>query len=197
MDFPFKISNSLPYILLPILCIFFDEALKISWINTNDILRALVDNSGHGTIAFLSWLAVAGIDKRGLAESTLCCLMACAIDVDHFIMAKSYSLKDALSLPKRPPFHSTSILVPILPLTIVFAIYYPTFWTLPFLTTVSVISHHIRDGHRRGIWFWPIGSTPAIPYWLYLVTIVLLPLLTTFFIVKINARMRVDVTSNV
>lgn len=93
MDFPFKISNSLPYILLPILCIFFDEALKISWINSNHIFRALVDNSGHGAIAFLSWLAVAGMDKRGLAESIFCGVMACAIDVDHFVMAKSYSLK--------------------------------------------------------------------------------------------------------
>jgi hypothetical protein len=93
MNFPLKISDSLPYALLPIFCVFFDEALKISWINSSDILRALFDNSGHGTIAFLSWLAVAGINNRGFAESVLCGVMASAIDLDHFVMAKSYTLK--------------------------------------------------------------------------------------------------------
>ena len=93
MNFLFKISDSLAYILLPILCVFFDETLKISRVNTSDILRALVDSSAHGTIAFFSWIAVVGLTRRGVFQSFFCAFFACAIDLDHFIMAKSYSLK--------------------------------------------------------------------------------------------------------
>ena len=51
----------------------------------------------------------------------------------------------------------------------------PYLQSLPYLFAVAIISHHLRDGHRRGLWFWPIGSTPAIPYWLYVVCIVAFP----------------------
>ena len=40
---------------------------------------------------------------------------------------------------------------------------------------VAVISHHLRDGNRRGLWFWPFGSTPPLPYWLYISCTVALP----------------------
>ena len=93
MNFPVKFSQSLPYVLLPISCIFFDETLKISWINSSSIFRALVDNSAHAFFAFLSWLAVAGITRRGIAESVFCAVLASAIDLDHFIMAKSLKMK--------------------------------------------------------------------------------------------------------
>ena len=96
MNFPFKISNNLPYILLPILCVFVDETLKIPKVNRSDILRALVDSCGHGTIAFLSWIAVAGMNRRGVFESFFCGALSCAIDSDHFMMAKSYILKVGL-----------------------------------------------------------------------------------------------------
>ena len=93
MKFSFVVSTTLPYVLLPILCLVFDETLKISRINSSDILRAFFDNMAHGAIAFLSWLAVAGINKRGFAESVFCGVLACAIDVDHFVMAKSFNMK--------------------------------------------------------------------------------------------------------
>ena len=41
--------------------------------------------------------------------------------------------------------------------------------SLPYLFAVAVISHHLRDGHRRGLWFWPLGSTPPLPYWVYII----------------------------
>ncbi|XP_064214056.1 transmembrane protein 267 [Tribolium castaneum] len=31
----------------------------------------------------------------------------------------------------------------------------------------SFVSHHTRDATRRGFWFYPFGSTPPIPYFLY------------------------------
>ena len=51
--------------------------------------------------------------------------------------------------------------------------------SLPYLFTVGVISHHLHDGNRRGLCFWPLGSTPPLPYWIYICCIVALP-----FIVK-------------
>jgi hypothetical protein len=45
------------------------------------------------------------------------------------------------------------------------------------LTWVSFFTHHIRDSCRRGIWLWPFGSTPPIPYYLYVLTILALPYL--------------------
>lgn len=47
------------------------------------------------------------------------------------------------------------------------------------MVTVSVITHHLRDGVRRGLWFWPMNSTPVLPYWIYLLVIMLLPMLTS------------------
>ena len=47
--------------------------------------------------------------------------------------------------------------------------------SLPYLFAVAVISHHLRDGYRRGLWFWPLGSTPPLPYWLYIVCTMALP----------------------
>lgn len=89
-------SDSLPYILLPLTCVAFDEALKISFITKNNVLRSIVDNICHGTIAFVSWCAVVGVNvnkKKDVLEMLLCAVMACAIDLDHFISAKSYHLK--------------------------------------------------------------------------------------------------------
>ena len=98
MNFPFKVPASVPYIMLPILCMFFDETMKISRIDNSDILRAFFDNLAHGGVAFLSWLAVTGINKRRFAESVICGVLACAVDLDHFVMAKSYSLKVGISM---------------------------------------------------------------------------------------------------
>lgn len=39
----------------------------------------------------------------------------------------------------------------------------------------SFMSHHVRDGNRRGLWFWPFGSTQPIPYYLYLSICMVLP----------------------
>ena len=67
---------------------------------------------------------------------------------------------------------------------------------MPYLVTVSVVSHHIRDGHRRGLWFWPIGSTKPIPYGLYLVIITIFPALISILTRKTQNK-TVEFTTNV
>ena len=84
--------------------------------------------------------------------------------------------QDALHLQNRPFLHSTTVVFIVVPMLQVFLAHnIPYLQSLPYLFAVAVISHHLRDGHRRGLWFWPIGSTPAIPYRLYVVCIVALP----------------------
>ena len=51
----------------------------------------------------------------------------------------------------------------------------PILLTYAWMIFGSFLSHHIRDGNRRGLWFWPFGSTPPIPYNLYLTACMALP----------------------
>ena len=48
--------------------------------------------------------------------------------------------------------------------------------SLPWMLTIAWGSYHIRDAQRRGLWFPPLGSTPAIPYLLYLLLEFMLPI---------------------
>nr|CAD7392037.1 unnamed protein product [Timema cristinae] len=46
---------------------------------------------------------------------------------------------------------------------------------IAWLVLAALLSHHIRDGTRRGLWMWPFGSTPTIPYSLYVGAMMALP----------------------
>ena len=48
-------------------------------------------------------------------------------------------------------------------------------------------SHHLRDAQRRGLWFPPFGSTPAIPYLLYLLLEFMLPIFVKLLIITQNS----------
>lgn len=89
----FSFQVGLPYILLLLSCLMFDEAMKISWINTEPYIRALLDNFGHAFIACLSWLATVGVSRRGIIQGIGCGVLASAVDIDHFFWAKSFSLQ--------------------------------------------------------------------------------------------------------
>ena len=47
---------------------------------------------------------------------------------------------------------------------------------LPAMCIISVTSHHLRDGDRRGLWVVPYGSTPPIPHKLYVLLVLMLPI---------------------
>ncbi|KAJ7393776.1 hypothetical protein OS493_003435 [Desmophyllum pertusum] len=165
-----------PYLILGSIC----YGLDVIFLSVQGgHLRAVVDNAAHGIIAFISWCIVSEIQTRkNLIDGIMCGFIACAIDVDHFIAAKSFNLQDALHLNKRPFLHATTIViivVPILQVWIAQNIYFLR--SLPYLFAVAVISHHLRDGNRRGLWFWPLGSTPPLPYWMYITCTVALPVI--------------------
>jgi hypothetical protein len=44
-----------------------------------------------------------------------------------------------------------------------------------WLMVSSLLTHQLRDATRRGVWFWPIGSSHPLPYPLYVVLVMLLP----------------------
>lgn len=94
------------------------------------------------------------------------------------------SLQDALSLPKRPFAHNTSWIPVVTALLYLVVSLYPPFRehslmsVLPMMFLVSTLSHHLRDADRRGIWLGPFLSTPPIPFKLYTLLTVLLPLAT-------------------
>ena len=46
---------------------------------------------------------------------------------------------------------------------------------------VAWTTHHLRDGHRRGMWIAPFGHTPPLPKWLYLSTTTAVPLTVRIF----------------
>lgn len=80
---------------LGIFCLVADRLLlQFSIIQQNDWLRALSDNAVHGVIGMWSWAIVIGIKKKtDLREIILAGFLASVIDVDHFCLAGSLSLK--------------------------------------------------------------------------------------------------------
>ncbi len=99
-------------------------------------------------------------------------LVGSILDLDHFIAAHSFSLSEATSLSSRPPGHAL-VAVPIIAVvaaSIVALVCYPSEGRrdrarhIGQLIVVALLSHQLRDATRRGIWFWPMGSTSKLPY---------------------------------
>ncbi|XP_031575160.1 transmembrane protein 267-like [Actinia tenebrosa] len=168
----------LQYIFLGLICVTIDYLLTLPIIDNRDFSRAMVDNMGHALIGGVSWITVVGIHRKGILQAIGCAVMSSLIDVDHFVMARSLHLKNAVSLPHRPPLHATTILPFVVPILQVWcAQNIPCLHHLPYMFIVAVLSHHLRDAYRRGLWFWPMGSTPPLPYWVYLSCVVILPVI--------------------
>lgn len=45
------------------------------------------------------------------------------------------------------------------------------------MLTTAWFSHHIRDGYRRGLWFYPFGETAPLSRTVYLTIIVIFPVI--------------------
>ena len=86
-------SQVVPYVFLGSIC----YGLDVIFLFVQDqsyYHRALADNSAHGAIAFVSWCVVSRIrTRKDVMDAILCGLIACSIDVDHFIAAKSLRLQ--------------------------------------------------------------------------------------------------------
>lgn len=164
---------------LGLFCLVIDKLLQFSVIQQNDWLRALSDNAAHCVIGMWSWAVVIGIKKKtDFGEIILAGLLASVIDVDHFCLAGSLSLKAALNLPRRPFLHC-STMIPVAVLTLKFTMHLlklkDSWCFLPWMLFMSWTSHHIRDGIRHGLWLCPFGKTSPLPFWLYVIVTASLP----------------------
>lgn len=93
------------------------------------------------------------------------------------VLAFIIFFQDATHLQKRPFLHCTTI--PILLWTFFILLsntfHSPLMEHISWVILAAFLSHHIRDGTRRGLWFCPFGSTRPIPYYLYVSICMSLP----------------------
>ncbi|XP_055451715.1 transmembrane protein 267 [Psammomys obesus] len=177
---------------LGIFCLVADRLLQFSIIQQHDWLRALSDNLVHGVIGMWSWAAVTGITKKtDFGEVLLAGFLASVIDGDHFFQARSLSLKAALTLPRRPFLHCSTV-IPVTVVSVKLAVHIfklrDSWCFLPWMLFISWTSHHIRDGIRHGLWIWPFGKTPPLPFWLYVLSTLSLPHLCSFLMSLTGTR---------
>lgn len=79
---------------LGVFCLVADRLLQVPVVQQNPWLRALSDNAVHGAIGMWSWAIVIGAKKKAdWREIVLAGFLASVIDVDHFLLARSLSLK--------------------------------------------------------------------------------------------------------
>ncbi|RWS28293.1 transmembrane protein C5orf28-like protein [Leptotrombidium deliense] len=170
---------------LVFLNLFGDYLLTLSPVNDKILaFRAVGDNATHGAIAAISWFMVSVLkhaplfDKTSLTNCSLCLIFACIIDVDHFIAARSFNLKDAVRLNARPPLHCTSVILALILLMFIVAVFFVNLKviTISCLLFVAVITHHLRDALRRGLWIYPFTDELPITYSLYLCLLFVIPL---------------------
>ncbi|XP_058788555.1 transmembrane protein 267 [Phymastichus coffea] len=149
----------------------------------SEIVRAVCDNLTHASVGGLTWTLVLLLSKKyvvnNMSSVVICFFMSSFIDIDHFISAGSWDINDATHLNHRPFLHCSTIPVTlwIIMNLISNTLNMPNLITYAWMMLVSFMSHHVRDGNRRGLWFWPFGSTQPIPYYLYLSICMAIPYL--------------------
>lgn len=127
---------------------------------------------GAGSSASYWW----GFLPPGGFMSLSCGIIAVALDLDHFIAARSLRFGDAMTLSSRPFGHAVAFVV----LVCLSCYAVPQLRPWWFVVAVAWGTHHLRDSIRRGLWFWPLGSTPPIPFEAYIAAMALTPLLVAF-----------------
>jgi hypothetical protein len=135
----------------------------------------------RGTTHFLkcAFECVAPRGPATLGAILYATIIAVAVDIDHFIAARSLRLRDALSLTARPfghaigaPFVGVAFTALAARVGII-----PT-WA-PILVALSWLSHLTHDAVKRGFLLTPFfsGSTPLLPYLAYVAALAITPAL--------------------
>jgi len=177
-------------------CWVYDE-IALWLLKNTAVLGIVFDTFVHGLVAFSVWgvaeLLSAWYGVRwpvlgpgpfaalqrlfGLSDAafaTLACAgVACLLDLDHFIAARSVRLHAAMRLSQRPFGHSVLFVVALC--TLLYLARPARQWAL--VVAIALGTHQLRDAIRRGLWLWPFGSTYKLPYWGYLALMGLAPLL--------------------
>jgi hypothetical protein len=133
---------------------------------------ASLSPSDGPVVARMAVAALTSLHPASAGAAALCGLVACAMDADHFIAAGSLTMAGAMHLASRPFGHSVTFLAAAVAAT----------WALVrrpvyawLLLAAAWGSHQARDATRRGLWCPPVGSTPPVPYALYLTAMAAAP----------------------
>ncbi len=107
-----------------------------------------------------NWMRVFFVKNRGYCLQVLLALfLGSFIDIDHFIAADSWTLYGARHLSSRPFGHAVPFIVVVVS---ILKFLFKLSNEIVTLTGIAFFSHQLRDSQRRGLWFWPMGSTPPL-----------------------------------
>ncbi|OWA50668.1 hypothetical protein BV898_15178 [Hypsibius exemplaris] len=148
--------------------------------------RALFDSVVHVALGCLAWAAVTvhrNFGRRFWWELSMAAAFSAGVDVDHFIAARSFALKDALHMPTPPPFHDISLSFLFF---LVSLLQYCTNrgkrWQLRYhlLQMSTMLAVHLcRDAARRGLHVaYLVTIPPGEPFGLFPFFLPFFPLLT-------------------
>lgn len=184
-------------LLLALICLSGDWLCGLKSVRAHPWLAALVDNGVHAVIGWASWaLILLGSTTSvhrvlDLLSSTaysrthlwkfyeigLCGLIASFVDLDHFIEARSWRIDKATSLNHRPFLHNSGIPILGLLFCLLFGALFSNVFVerAGFIVFVAMMSHHLRDAWRRGLWLPLIGDAIPIPYSFYILLVCVMP----------------------
>lgn len=103
-----------------------------------------------------------------------------------------------LSSRERPFLHCSTIPVILLILSTIISYKFKStkLFRYGWLIWTAFISHHIRDANRRGLWFYPFGSTPPLSSIFYIFLILFLPYSNIYFIKYLTSDFKYYPSSN-
>ena len=133
---------------------------------------ALLDALIHGVIAViivLPILGISGINK--ILIVMIAFFVAGLLDMDHFVVAKSVRISDAVKLNLRPYTHSITFAL-ILGLLVWGISQQVLLGIVAFIAVTSHVMRDASDGTTPFLWPLPVHTDSMrirkIPYWLYL-----------------------------
>lgn len=138
-----------------------DQALKDNLLGKLE-WTALLDPVAHLALALMVVIPLAMRWKTPRWPVLVALFLALAIDLDHFIAAGSFSIRDAISLPHRPIAHSFAVALGVASLCgIIFRSA-----NAAALVALALINHISRDGSGGGStpMFWPSDFEWKIPW---------------------------------
>jgi hypothetical protein len=137
-------------------------------------VRVIFDELQHLTLAYLVSLPFL---IKGTLLTRLIPFVSVLVDLDHFASSRSLSIKKALTLPRRPPLHSLTVLILFTLLSLIFFTKRQT-----AVLFVSWLSHLIKDmGDGWVTIFWPCNLQVHLGLKRALFTVVLLVLTAILF----------------
>lgn len=98
----------------------------------------------------------------------------------------SFFLQDLMNLKHRGIFHCTTFWLLLITISLFYSYSQKklNIYIISFMLILAFTSHHIRDGNRRGLWFYPFGSSPPIDKGLYIFLLSVLPHVLAYFYLR-------------